>query len=233
MSPFLRVLENEIQIAALLFMAIVYTARLVWLFRFKSSREQTFREGSERAGIAYSFLNIALPWAVESSRKKPVLYIQFVVFHIGVAAAIAATFIIPYAPGVFEVRAVALTFQIVLGAAFIVGLMRFYRRLRTPAVRLISSADDYASLLLMILYFALAILAIPNDYRNSEWPLLLFFGLTAIFLVYVPFSKIGHYIYYPFAHFFLGRSLGRRGVFPVKRRSRGRKVHSKPEGTLP
>ena len=86
MSPLLKTLENEVQIAALLFMAAVYTIRLAWLFRFKSRKERTFAEGKEAAGIGRSLLNIAMPWAVESARKKPGVYLQFVIFHLGVAA---------------------------------------------------------------------------------------------------------------------------------------------------
>ena len=50
MSAFLRVLENEVQVAALLFMAAVYTARLVWLFHFRSAPERTFPAGNAGAG---------------------------------------------------------------------------------------------------------------------------------------------------------------------------------------
>ena len=46
--------------------------------------------------------------------------------------------------------------------------------------------------------------------------LLTYFLLTAFFLVYVPFSKISHYLYYPFTRYWLGRSLGYRGVFPIE-----------------
>ncbi len=38
MSDLLKFLENEVQIAALLFLALIYVGRLVWLFRFKSRR---------------------------------------------------------------------------------------------------------------------------------------------------------------------------------------------------
>lgn len=220
MSSLLETLENEVQIAALLFMAAVYVLRLAWLFRFESRKERTFAEGKEAAGIGRSLLNIAMPWAVESARKKPGIYLQFVIFHLGVAAAIAATFIIPYAPGVFRITAVVRIFQVLIGAAFVVGLMRLFRRLKNPALRLISTADDYVSLVLMILFFAAGFLAVPNDYRRSEVALIAFFVLTAFFLVYVPFSKISHYLYYPFTHFFLGRTMGRRGVYPAKRREK-------------
>jgi len=151
---------------------------------------------------------------MESTRQKPWFYVQFVVFHLGVAAAIAATFIIPYRPALFRVRPVAVGFQAVLAAGVVVGILRLLRRLRLPAIREISSPDDYFSLALMIVYFAAGFLAVPNPVARPEWPLILFFGLTAFFLVYVPFSKISHYLYYPFARWVLGKTLGHRGIGP-------------------
>ena len=216
MTPFLRGLANEVQISALLLLVTVYIFRVLWILRFEPTRERTQPAGGEKEGITYSLLNISMPWSMEAVRKKPGFYIQFVLFHLGVTAAIAATFIIPYRPGLFRIKAIVLFFQVIIGAAFIVGLMRFSRRLRNPAVRLISTPDDYFSLLLMIVYFAAAMLAVPNRYATAEWPLILFFGLTAFFLVYVPFSKISHYLYYPFARYVLGKTLGHRGVFPIK-----------------
>lgn len=212
MSEFLRILENEVQLVCLAFLVIVYIIRIFWLLRFKSAKERTLPAGSRTAGIVYSMMNIAMPWAMESVRKKPGFYVQFLIFHAGVILAIGATFIIPYWPKLFEMRPVVLLFQIVVGAAFIVGVLRLYRRIANPSMRLISTADDYFSLVLMIFYFASAVLAIPNRYEQKEWPLILFFALTAFFLVYVPFSKIGHYLYYPFTRFFIGRTQGHRGV---------------------
>jgi hypothetical protein len=229
-SEALRLVENEVQIAALVFLAVVYTVRLLWLFRFRSPKERTVPAGRASDGVRYSLMNVAMPWAMESTRQKPGLYAQFVVFHLGVAAAIAATFIIPYAPAVFEVRWVVLVFQAVLGGAFLVGLIRLVRRLKNPVVRLVSTVDDFLSLILMILFFAAGVLAVPNRYDLAEWPLLLFFGLTAFFLVYVPFSKISHYLYYPLARIFLGRTLGHRGAFPPRGGGAGTDAERSGEG---
>lgn len=217
MSETLRVMENEVQIAALAFMAFVYVLRVVWLMRFRRARERTFAEGNASRGAGLSLMNIALPWAMESTRRKPFFYLQFVIFHLGITAAISATFIIPYHPEFFEKPLAVRGFQAIIGAAFLVGLCRLWRRLRDPRIRAISTPDDYASLALLISYFAAAVLAVPNEPARSEAPLLVFFGLTALFLVYVPFSKIGHYLYYPFARVFLGRTLGHRGVLPPSR----------------
>jgi nitrate reductase gamma subunit len=182
------------------------------MFRFKSAKERTFPAGNSSSGAVHSLMNIAMPWAMESVRKNPGFYVQFLIFHAGVVLAIGATFIIPYWPALFEIKPVVILFQVVVGLAFVVGILRLVRRIANHAVRLISTADDYFSLALMICYFAIAVLAIPNHYQQNEWPLILFFALTAFFLVYVPFSKIGHYLYYPFTRFFLGRTQGHRGV---------------------
>ena len=102
-----------------------------------------------------------------------------------------------------------------IAAAFAVGIVRLVRRLNNPVLRSVSSPDDYFSLVLLIVWFAAAVLAVPNRPERGEGPLIAYFGLTAFFLVYVPFSKICHYLYYPFTRFYLGRSLGHSGGLPA------------------
>jgi len=106
--------------------------------------------------------------------------------------------------------------QTIFAAAFLVGAVRMARRLTDPYIRGISTPDDYFSLALLVVWLAFSFLAAPNDRQAGEWPLLWYFFLTAFFLVYVPFSKISHYLFYPFARWYLGRTLGHRGVYPVK-----------------
>ncbi|OIP29842.1 MAG: hypothetical protein COW04_09050 [Deltaproteobacteria bacterium CG12_big_fil_rev_8_21_14_0_65_43_10] len=217
MSEFLRILEDEVQIVALLFMATVYTIRLIWMFRFKAGKEVTEPVGSPRVGVAYSMMNVAMPWAMESARKNLSFYVQFVIFHLGVLMAITATLILPYWPEFFESEPIVRIFQLFMGAAFAVGLIRLIRRITSPVMRLISTPDDYFSVALLTAWFAAGVFAMPNQYEVSEWPLILFFGMTTLFLIYVPFSKISHYLYYPFTRYFLGKTMGHRGVFPRKK----------------
>jgi nitrate reductase gamma subunit len=154
---------------------------------------------------------------MESTRTKLFLYVQFVLFHIGVVAAIALSFIIPYAPASLQNAIVVLSFQLVIGAACLVGVLRFIRRVSDPYMRAISSPDDYFSLVLLTVWFFFGVLAAPNNLAHGEWHLLTFFLLTAFFLIYVPFSKISHYLYYPFTRYYFGKSMGYRGVYPIKR----------------
>ena len=223
MSDFLHFSEHTLQEIALVFMALVYTTRIIWYFRFKRGRDRQPPTGPESTdpnrGAAYSLAVIAMPWAMESTRSKPFLYAQFVVFHLGVVAAIGMSFLIPYAPGLIEPAGMVILLQVIIGGAFLVSCMRMVRRMGNPVMRKISSPDDYFSLALLAVWFLFGVLAAPNRPQDGEGFLLTFFLLTAFFLVYVPFSKISHYLYYPFTRLYLGQTLGHRGVYPARRRS--------------
>jgi nitrate reductase gamma subunit len=218
MSELLHFCEHRLQEVALGFMALVYVARIAWLLRFKASRERQASTGAPvpTRGILYSWANIAMPWTMESTRRQFLLYAQFVIFHLGVTAAIALSFIIPYAPGLLDGSALVRTLQVVIGAACVVGVLRIIRRVGSPYMRAISSPDDYFSLILLTVWFFFAVQAAPNDASGGPWRLLTFFVLTAFFLVYVPFSKISHYLYYPFTRYYLGKTMGYRGVYPLR-----------------
>ena len=113
--------EHRLQEIALLFMAVIYTLRLRWLLKFKAGRERQPETGlpgtTRRKGIIYSWANIFMPWAMESTRNKLFIYLQFAFFHVGVTLAIALSFVIPYAPGWLEVPYVVPVLQILIGLA--------------------------------------------------------------------------------------------------------------------
>lgn len=219
MSETLHFVEHTLQEAALMWMGTIYILRVWWIIRFKAGQERqapTGRGSTQPTGsIVYSILNIAMPWGMESTRKRFFYYVQFVLFHLGAVGAIGLSFIIPYAPQLLESHAVVVILRIMIGGGFIVGLMRIIHRVGDTYMRAISTPDDYFSLFLLTVFFFFAFLAVPNDLSNGEGIMMTYFCLTAFFLVYVPFSKISHYIYYPFARYYLGRTMGRRGVFPI------------------
>ena len=221
MSDLLKFSEHILQESALVFMACVYIFRIYWFTRFKAGKERQAKTGlsntTPRKGILYSWGNVGMPWAMESTRKHFFIYFQFVLFHLGVTAAILLSFVIPYGYGENPLPALlSLIFQIIIGAAFIVGVYRIIRRAIDVYMRAISTPDDYFSLLLLTVWFWFAFWATPNNLAAGEAVLMVYFMLTAFFLVYVPFSKISHYLYYPFTRYF-GKSMGHRGVFPIVR----------------
>lgn len=227
MSELLHFSEHRLQEVALGFMAIVYITRVIWLTRFKAGKERQPKTGlpgtTMRKGILYSWANIAMPWAMESTRTRFFVYVQFAIFHLGVVAAIGLSFIIPYGPGLLTKPLVVPMLQVIIGAACLMGLIRIARRVGDKYMRAISSPDDYFSLILLTVWFFFAALAVPNKHDGGEFIPLTYFILTAFFLIYVPFSKISHYLYYPFTRYYLGKTFGHRGTYPLKHVPAGRR----------
>ena len=219
-SPLLHFAENQLQLITLSFMAIIYALKIRWVLSFPASTDRqppanpALTNGAR--GARHSLLAVATPWAMASTRQHPLLYVQFVIFHLAVAASIAMSFAIPYAPQWIASRTVFLALQVLFVAAAAIGVIRLIRRMADKYLRAISSPDDYFSLLMLIFWFLFSALAAPNHPQSGEACLTVYFLLTAFFLVYVPFSKISHYLYYPLARWYLGRTLGHRGVYPMK-----------------
>ncbi len=221
MSNLLQFSSHTLQEIALVFMATVYFMRVRWFLKWPLAKERQPATGmgdtNPKKGARYSIGKIAMPWAMESSRNKPLMYAQFVIFHVGVVAAIGLSFIIPYGPRLLESAGLVSLIQLLTGAACIIGVFRIIRRLTNPYMRAISSPDDHFSLVLLTVWFAFAFMAAPNNISGGEGVMIAYFMLTAFFLVYVPFSKISHYLYYPFTRTYLGRHFGRMGVYPLTR----------------
>ncbi len=218
-SALLQFAEDKLQILALLFMVTVYTLKILWILRFPAGKDrQAPREngaGDAAYGARSSLLAIAMPWTMASTRRHLWLSAQVVVFHLGVAASIAMSFVSPYGPALLQGRGRVFALQSLFMFSGLTGVMRLVRRLSDPYMRAISSAVDFFSLSLLIVWLVFSALAAPNHAQEGQLPLLAYFFLTAFFLIYVPFSKISHYLYYPFARWYLGRTLGHRGVYPL------------------
>ncbi len=221
MSETLRFVSDDLQLMALTFMGIVYILRIRWFLSFKAGRERQAPSGlgdtSPGKGILYSWANIATPWNMESTRQNRFFYAQFVIFHLAVAANILMSFLIPYAPALISPEPVFRGLQVLLFAGFLIGCYRLYRRMTDPFIRQISTPDDYFSLLLLTVWFFVSVWAAPNQPARGEGVLIGYFIMTAFFLIYVPFSKISHYLYYPFTRYYFGKSMGHRGVYPIRR----------------
>ncbi len=209
----LKILENEVQIGALIAMGVMYAIRIFWLMSLPADRELARPKNSPTGGIILSFGSVLTPWFVTGTRKQLMIYAEFAFFHIAVAMAIAFSFIHPYASQAL-VAPVIYTFTAFLGLGLLSGILRLIRRVVSPEMRVISTPDDYFSISLLNVYLALALLAMLI---NSTWLLILFFAVTTFFLLYVPWSKVSHYLYILFTRFYFGFYFGRRGVIARRR----------------
>ena len=208
MESTLNVLENEVQIGALIAMAVMYAIRILWLLSLPAAGEFARPKNSPLGGILLSFNSVLTPRFAGGTRKQTAIYIEFALFHVAVALAISFGFIHTYGPQLLTAT-VNNTFAVFLGLGLLSGILRLLRRITRPEVRRISSPDDYFSISLLNAYLILTLIAL---FSESLGLLVAFYVVTAFFLLYVPWSKISHYVYMLFSRFYFGYYFGRRGV---------------------
>ena len=98
-----------------------------------------------------------------------------------------------------------------LGAALgaLLGLAGFITRFAEHNLKALSTPDDYTAVLVVSLFQASAGL-----WLVFAPALPLFYLVSAVMLVYAPFSKIRHCIYYAYSRLFFGKFVGSRAVLP-------------------
>jgi nitrate reductase gamma subunit len=208
---------------ALVFMATVYMIRLYWMFSFNPGKDRQApgeRDGNTTLKPAlYSLANVAMPWAMESTRKDFMFWVNFVVFHVCAVSGISFAILSGISPlkSIMELKVVGLYFLAIFAVGFLVSVYRIIRRVSSPVLRLVSSPDDYFAILTLTVWFALGVPAAAHilGWVQTENSMVAFLIATSFFLIYVPFSKISHYLYYPFTRYFIGKTLGHRGSLPV------------------
>ena len=207
----LELLKHEVQYIALSIMGIVYITKIFWILSFKPMKERTPGRGMETKAITASFFSIFMPWTMESTSKKWYKWLEFAIFHVGIAVVIIASFLIPEAPFLMT-PVVIISFKIIIALAFLIGLLRLGRRIFSPVNKLISHPDDYFSIAMMTVWFFVAFFAM--DMNESHWTFPAYFAMTALGIIYVPFSKMSHYILWPFSRYYFGKHFGHRGTYP-------------------
>lgn len=208
-------LRHEIHYIALAIMGTVYIAKIIWIMSFKPMRERTPSRGSESAAIRASFFCLFMPWTMESTSRKWYKWLEFAIFHVGIALAITASFLVSF--NAYEFLALVWVNSILLiffGASFIITLIRVGRRLFSPVNRAISHPDDYFSISMMVVWFCLGFMAFYPGLFQGNLVLGIYLATTAFLIAYVPFSKMSHYIMWPFSRYYFGKHFGHRGTYP-------------------
>jgi len=189
-------------------MVVLYSLRLVILFRHRMANDRSpDPKGDLGRGIRDAFLTLVLPWKMESTRRHWTHYVEFMAFHLGLAFNISLAYLITFASSIFT-PTVRVVFILFIAFGLLVGIVRFISRLTRPEMKVISSFDDYLSLFLVLLFNVFGILAL----LGITWGSFAYFAIVFIFLIYAPFSKIHHYLYYPFARIFYGSDAARKGI---------------------
>jgi nitrate reductase gamma subunit len=192
---------------ALAFFILAFGQRLRTFIALARPVDRSPLKGDPKAGQLYAFTLGMMPWAKESTRLHFIAYTRGVLFHLGIFLGLALLLASPWIPAFPVSWRIFLAVCTGFGALF--GLVGFVARFVEHNLRALSTPDDYFAVLVMTLWLASATLwlALPE----TAWG---FYLCSVIMLVYAPFSKIRHCMYYAFSRIFFGRFVGGRAVLP-------------------
>ena len=205
----LHFIEYELQAIALTWMGVIYLIKIIQLSGMKMPWETAPAKGDKTSGVLRSYASIFMPWSMESTRRHFLRWLEFGVYHIGALVAIVNTFTMPFAPELMT-RPVRVVFAVLIAPSVLVGFIKLYNRIAKKELRIISTPDDYFSLVSMQFFLFFGVMALLT---NAPGWRMWYFLITAFFLFYVPFSKISHYIYFFFARFIVGARYGIKGLW--------------------
>ena len=161
--------------------------------------------GSAARGVLYAFTSGMAPWAKESARIHWVAYIRGIIFHLGIFLGLALLVASAWLTQIPTQARLSIAAILEIGA--ILGLAGFWIRWREPALRQLSTPDDYASLALATLFLACGgVTAALVEFLPVFWI------ISGITLAYTPFSKLRHFVYFFYARIYFGLVFGHRGL---------------------
>lgn len=162
---------------------------------------------SGKAGILYAFGRGMMPWEKESAKKHLPTYLAGIIYHLSIFFALfyllALTFSvsIPFPP--------MLALQALLLTGALAGLNLLVKRMLSPILRSISSADDFASNILVNLFLLSSLItSFAEEFK------VIFFLVSIVLFVYIPMSKIRHCFFFFYTRILFGFFYGRRGALP-------------------
>jgi len=192
---------------ALIFSVAIFIWRLRLYNQLTRHVDRAKPKGDVKSGVLYAYTTGMAPWAKESTRLHMLSYLRGVAFHMGIFLGLGLLLASPWIhllPAVLRgILAVG------AGAGAVFGMVGFAMRLMEHNLRAVSTKDDLFAVLLVSLFLAVAALwlSVPDA-------LPAFYLVSAVMLVYAPFSKIRHCIFFAYSRLYYGKFIGSRAVLP-------------------
>lgn len=176
-------------------------------------KPEDFSRPSEQSRNAtiYAFTTSMSPAKKESAYLHLPTYAAGLIFHLGTFLSIALLLLM-----LFQIEIPELLRKI-CSAGFsisaVCGLSIFLKRVSSNSLRSLSIPDDYFSNLLVTVFQSIMACTL-----FLGWETEVVFIYASILMLYIPFGKLKHTIYFFASRIYLSRFYGKRGVWPVVKR---------------
>lgn len=195
--------------------------RLVNVIGLGWSKDRVPSRGSKTKGVIKSFLKGILiwpfiPWVKNTFKRNPLMYIAGGLFHLGLFVVIILgtphmlawksllgfgwpTFPIPIVDWLAAVTIVAM-------------LVLLINRLVNPVLKLISGPAEYLTWLAVFLPMVTGYMMTHHLFFQYEVLYSLHMIMVDVLLIWIPLSRISHFVFYFFSRVIHGQEFGKRGV---------------------
>jgi len=201
-----------------------------YLIKLGVPKDLSQKAGNISAGIIYANTTAMLPTQKESAYKHLPTYSAGILFHIGSFMALFG-FIILFFNAVWNFfiqhTILSILISIYLWISVGCGTGLIIKRIVSKKLRPISNLDDYISTFLVTLFqFFSALLFTIFSFHEFFYKffsfelynliIIIYFFISSLLFLYLPFGKLKHVVYYFAARYHLGFFYGRRGTWPPK-----------------
>jgi len=210
------------KVALLVFIAgMAY--RIARIIMLGWTKDRVPPRGSKVEGAAISFLKGILiwpfiPWVKDTFKRNPIIYIAGGLFHLGLfVVLILGTAHMLVWKSLLGFGWATLPLPIVdwLAAVAIVAMIvLFIHRLTNPVMRLISGWPEWLNLLFVFLPMVTGYMMTHHLFFRYEVLFSLHMLSVNVMLIWIPISRISHFVFYFFSKAIHGADFGKRSVSP-------------------
>jgi nitrate reductase gamma subunit len=208
---------------ALLFFVAGMLYRLVRVILLGWQKDKVPPQGSKVKGAASAFLKSILiwpfiPWIKNTFKRNPVIYIAGGLFHLGLFMVLVlgtAHMLVWKSLLGFGWSTLPLPIVDWMAAVTIVAMIiLFINRLVNPVLKLLSGPAEWLNLLFVFLPMVTGYMMTHHLFFRYEVLYSIHMLSVDVMLIWIPLSRISHFIFYFFSKAIHGADFGKRAVEP-------------------